>query len=116
MFIGPITPETREDGMMHLNHSCNPNVGFRGEITFVALRDIKAGEETSFDYATGDHDDWQMACRCGADHCRGIITGFDWKRPELQRKYRGYFAAYLQAMIAFVFEIILPEQLHSLLP
>lgn len=39
-----------------LNHLCNPNVGVRGEITFVAMRDIKAGEELTTDYAMIDDD------------------------------------------------------------
>jgi hypothetical protein len=28
--------------------------------------------------------------------CRGVIEGRDWRRPELQRRYRGYFSWYLQ--------------------
>ncbi len=95
LFIGPVTPQTREEGMMHLNHSCNPNVGLRGQITFAAMRPIKSGEELTFDYATGDHDDWEMECRCGALQCRGMVTGYDWKIPELQEKYKGYFSSYL---------------------
>ena len=27
LFIGPTTPDQREGGMMHLNHSCDPNLG-----------------------------------------------------------------------------------------
>src|ERR1035437_7410304 len=34
----------------YLNHSCDPNCGFGGEITIVAMRDIKAGEEITIDY------------------------------------------------------------------
>ncbi|MBL4906970.1 MAG: SET domain-containing protein-lysine N-methyltransferase [Sneathiella sp.] len=99
LFIGPVTPQTREEGMMHLNHSCDPNVGIRGQIIFVAMRDIEKGEELSFDYATGDHDDWDMNCACGTACCRGIVTGHDWKLPELQEKYRGYFSTYLEDKI-----------------
>ena len=40
LHIGPITPEDREGGMMHLNHSCAPNLGLQGQIVFVALRAI----------------------------------------------------------------------------
>jgi hypothetical protein len=54
LFIGPDTPQTLEAGMMNLNHSCDPNVVFEGQITFVAWRDIAAGEELTLDYATGD--------------------------------------------------------------
>jgi hypothetical protein len=30
--IGPTTPDEREGGMMHLNHSCEPNLGLQGQI------------------------------------------------------------------------------------
>ena len=99
LFIGPRTQAEREGSMLHLNHSCTPNLGIEGQIVFVALRDIAAGEELTFDYATGDDDDWTMDCRCGAPGCRGTITGQDWRRPELQKKYSGRFAAYLQRKI-----------------
>lgn len=99
LFIGPVTPQTREEGMMHLNHSCEPNVGIFGQITFVAMRNIKRDEELAFDYAMGDHDDWEMDCRCKSMSCRGRITGYDWQLPRLQEKYRGYFSTYLENKI-----------------
>ena len=40
LFIGPATKPQREGGMMHLNHSCEPNLGLQGQIVFVALRDM----------------------------------------------------------------------------
>ena len=40
LFIGPTTAAEREGGMMHLNHSCEPNLGIQGQIVYVALRDI----------------------------------------------------------------------------
>ena len=40
-----------------------------------------------------------MACACGAAACRGTITGHDWRRPELQRRYAGYFSRYLEKRI-----------------
>ena len=99
LFLGPKTREEREGSMLHLNHSCAPNLAIEGQIVFVASRAIVAGEELTFDYATGDDDDWTMDCRCGAADCRGIVTGQDWRKPELQRKYAGRFAAYLQRKI-----------------
>jgi hypothetical protein len=100
LFIGPKEECEREGGMMHLNHSCEPNVGLNGEITFVAMRDIQADEELTFDYAmTDDEPDIDMRCACGSAHCRGLITGTDWRRSELQDRYRGYFSAYLQRKI-----------------
>ena len=99
LFIGPTTPEDRDAGMMHLNHSCDPNVGIVGQIAFHAMRDISEGEELAFDYATGDDDDWEMECACGAADCRGRITGQDWRDPAVRRKYRGWFSAYLARRI-----------------
>ena len=100
LFIGPVTQEEREAAMMHLNHSCDPNVGIQGQVAFVAMRAITTGEELAFDYATGDDDDWDMACQCGAAECRGTITGQDWRKPELPRKYAGWFSHYLERRIA----------------
>lgn len=100
LHIGPTTPEDREGGMMHLNHSCEPNLGLQGQIVFVALRDIAQAEELTFDYAMTDDDPHDaMQCHCGASSCRGTVTGRDWKRADLQRKYDGYFSWYLQRRI-----------------
>ena len=30
---------------LFMNHSCDPNVGLRGQMTFVAIRDVPVGEE-----------------------------------------------------------------------
>jgi hypothetical protein len=49
LFIGPTTPAEREGGMMHLNHSCEPNLGLQRQIIFVAMRHIAAGEELTVD-------------------------------------------------------------------
>ena len=41
----------------------------------------------------------QFQCGCGAATCRGKITGEDWRRPELWKRYRGHFTPYLQRRI-----------------
>jgi SET domain-containing protein len=82
--------------MLYLNHSCEPNVGFAGNIVLVAMRDIAAGEELTTDYALFDDYDGAMECGCGTDACRGTIDGRDWQRPELQRRYGEYFSWYLR--------------------
>ncbi|HEX6932865.1 MAG TPA: SET domain-containing protein-lysine N-methyltransferase [Streptosporangiaceae bacterium] len=86
-----------EPVMLFINHSCEPNVGFAGNVVLVAMRDIGTGEELTTDYALFDDCDEQMECGCGAARCRGVIHGRDWHRPDLQRKYGGYFSAYLRA-------------------
>jgi SET domain-containing protein len=100
LFIAPLTEEEREGSMLYTNHSCDANIGMRGEITFVAMRDIGAGEELTHDWATTDDDDYSVECRCASSNCRKILTGKDWQRPDLQKRYAGYFSAYLARKIA----------------
>jgi SET domain-containing protein len=102
LFIAPVTEEEREASMLYSNHSCDPNLGMRGEITFVAMRDIRAGEELTHDWAMTDDDDYSLKCNCGVPDCRKILTGKDWQRPDLQRRYAGYFSAYLACKIALL--------------
>jgi hypothetical protein len=100
LFITPVTEDERELSMLYSNHSCSPNLGMRGEITFVAMRDIRAGEELTHDWAMTDDDDYSVECNCGASNCRKILTGKDWRRPDLQKRYAGYFSAYIARKIA----------------
>lgn len=97
--LAPLENNEVKKVMMFFNHSCEPNVGVRGEITFVAMRDIKAGEELTIDYAMIDVDRYKMKCGCGRDSCRKIVTGDDWRNKELQKKYKGYFSRYIQDKI-----------------
>jgi hypothetical protein len=98
-FIAPSSQAEREGAMLFTNHSCDPNICIEGQIVFVALRQIESGEELTHDWATTDDDVYEMTCNCGASICRETITGQDWRRPDLQRKYRGHFAWYLQRKI-----------------
>jgi uncharacterized protein len=83
-----------------MNHSCEPNCGFLGNVILVTMRDIAAGEELTFDYAMSDGCDYdEFECRCGRPTCRGKVTGNDWMVPALQRRYRGWFSPYLARRI-----------------
>src|SRR5262245_12665159 len=62
LFIGPTSENEREGGMMHLNHSCEPNLGLQGQSVFVALRHITANEELTVDYAMTDDEEYQLQC------------------------------------------------------
>ncbi len=71
-----------------LNHSCDPNAGINRNKRLIAIKDIKKGDEITFDYSTTmDENFWTMKCLCGFDNCRGIITDFDKIPIELQNKY-----------------------------
>jgi SET domain-containing protein len=69
-----------------INHSCEPNCEadeFDGHVWILALRDIRAGEELTYDYNLYDGDDSDPApCHCGAARCRGTMYGPD----ELARR------------------------------
>ena len=72
-----------------------------GATVLVARRDIEPGEELTFDYATCDSSDYdEFECLCDEPTCRGVVTGLDWAKPELQAKYDGWFSPYLARRIA----------------
>jgi SET domain-containing protein len=68
-----------------INHSCNPNCEVNGKglkLWIFALRDIKKGEELSYDYGFGYDEDYkQFVCKCGAKNCVGYIVreGSRWR-------------------------------------
>ena len=102
LFIGPIS-EKESDDADWFNHSCEPNAGLWGQIILVAIRDIKTGEEITFDYCmscsqTGDKR-VLFPCECGSPNCRKEISNQDWRIPELQQKYKGYFSFFVQRNI-----------------
>jgi hypothetical protein len=84
-----------------VNHSCDPNCGIHvnetGAHDFVAIRDITANEELTFDYAMRNYsvDHFPKTCRCGAQVCRGKITGWKDLPPERKAAYAGHIAPYL---------------------
>lgn len=60
-----------------INHSCEPNceAWIEGdEIYIYALRDIKAGEELTFDYGFDVDCYLDHPCQCGTDSCVGYIV------------------------------------------
>ena len=60
-----------------INHSCAPNCETEldeGRVWVVALRDIKAGEELSFNYCYDLTDYQDHPCRCGTPECVGYIV------------------------------------------
>ena len=89
------------DDADYVNHSCDPNCGIIGSVLLVTMRDVAAGEELCFDYAMTDTDDYdEFACSCGTATCRRVVSGADWKDPELRDRYRGWFSAYIARRIA----------------
>ena len=75
----------------YLNHSCDPNCEtdiIRGKIWIIAIKDIKKGEELTYDYNFDfeDDEDEEYTCKCRAKNCRGIIIGEDEYKKFLKKK------------------------------
>lgn len=85
--------------MIYINHSCEPNVGMKGEDKFIAMRDIEREEELTIDYSMIDDNDMKMECTCRSFNCRKVITGKDWMLKELQEKYKEYFSSFIKKKI-----------------
>ncbi len=103
-YLSPTTKEEIAGMTIFMNHSCDPNVGFDGQITYVAMRDIEPGVELCHDYAMERTDSYSLDCLCGSKRCRGTVTGEDWKIPELQRRYGDYFSSYILKRITILKE------------
>jgi len=57
-----------------INHGCNPNCTYQrkyGKIWIRALRNIKTGEELTYDY--DDCEKGKYPCKCGAKNCKGTM-------------------------------------------
>ncbi len=84
-----------------VNHSCAPNCGIRlnetGAHNFVAIKNISAGEEITFDYAMRNYgiDYFPSQCACGSKVCRSKITGWKDLPDERKKEYEGFVAPYL---------------------
>ena len=85
-----------------MNHSCDSSVWMEDEVTLVARQNIESGEEVTVDYALfTTQSNWMLdtRCRCGAPDCRRIITGDDWRREDVQERYRDHFSPFINRRI-----------------
>ena len=94
----------------HINHSCEPNVyvdDASGVRRVVAMREIKAGEEVTYDYSINGFGDVVWRCHCGSRRCRNLVHSDFFHLPlELQAEYLPYLnkwyrlerSAYVEAL------------------
>jgi SET domain-containing protein len=82
----------------YVNHSCDPNAGFRDSLVLVARRDIGPEEEITWDYSTAiDEADFPgFACCCSAAACRGAVRSFRHLDPVTQERLRVWLLPYLR--------------------
>ncbi len=70
----------------YINHSCDPNCEvniINNEIWISSIKNIKKGEELSYDYgyAFDKYDYRDHICKCGSTNCIGyIISSDDWPK------------------------------------
>lgn len=72
---------------MFINHSCDPNCETEeidGRVWIMAIRNIRPGEELTYDYYLYDGDDDEAACNCGAQNCRKSM----YSPEEIRRRAR----------------------------
>jgi uncharacterized protein len=82
------------------NHACDPDLGWVDEYTLATRADVAAGAELFTDYAMSTVDDaWYMRCHCPSYRCRQMVEGGDWRIPQLQQRYAGWWAPYVQRLI-----------------
>jgi hypothetical protein len=82
------------------NHSCDPNCWHVGPYAIATRRAVRRGQELTIDYATSSGaGGFSMRCRCGSSLCRGEVSSDDWRRPELQDRYRGHWVPALEERI-----------------
>jgi uncharacterized protein len=75
-----------------LNHSCAPNCEAElkdGHIWIVATRDIRAGEEITFNYGYDLVDYRDYPCRCGSPQCVGYMVAEEFFEHVLTRAHLG---------------------------
>lgn len=77
-----------------INHSCDPTTYVKtidGIRYVLAMRDIKSGEEITYDYSINGYNDGTFECHCGSSICRGVYQGNFSKLPkDVQIKYLPY--------------------------
>lgn len=94
LILPPGTPNGRG------NHSCEPNVWWIDAYTLQTRRNVAADEEVTNDYATStDLEAFTMDCLCGSTLCRGVVSGGDWRRADLRRRYGDHWVPALLARI-----------------
>lgn len=85
-----IDGDVPENDAKNINHSCDPNSEIDivdGHIYILSIKDIKKGEEITYNYGFDIEDFEHYPCKCGSKHCVGyILDEEEW--PKLKEKLR----------------------------
>lgn len=86
-----IDGQVGENPARYINHSCDGNceaVNTGGEIWVVARKDIKKGDELTYDYGYDMSHFLDHPCACGSDNCIGYIVRED-QRKKVKKLLKG---------------------------
>jgi len=86
----------------YMNHSCDPTCWWGSDTTLIARRDIKTGEEITYDYSSSDVEpDWvaKWECSCGAKNCRKRIKNKDCLRADFQKLHGEHLPSWTKEFI-----------------
>jgi uncharacterized protein len=86
-----------------INHSCQPNCEAEEDdaerVWIIALRDIAAGEELTYDYMLYDGEG-ESPCYCGAKKCRGTMYSKEEVRKQKRAAARKNKSARARRMVS----------------
>lgn len=74
----------------YINHSCNPNCETEiidNKIWIISIKDIKKGEEITYNYGYDVDNYKDHPCRCGSKRCVGYIVDEE-QWPKLKKKLK----------------------------
>ena len=72
-----------ENDAKYINHSCEPNCEtdiIKNKIWIKSMKNIKKGEELTYDYSYGLEDFQEYHCNCRAENCFGYILDSDLRK------------------------------------
>ena len=107
------------------NHSCDPTTGIRNRSDMFALRDIRKGEELTYDYSSViAPTEWKMKCKCGYKHCRKVLGDIQSLPKErlIYYKKNGALQRYMKSIVKEIesgtykipkYELVLLEKLKK---
>ena len=85
----------------YINHSCDPTSyvkSISGLRIVLAMKDIKEGEEITFDYVINSDNDGTFKCFCGSPECRKTYRGRFFELPhDIQLRYLPYLEDWFKA-------------------
>jgi uncharacterized protein len=82
------------------NHCCDANLGWVDACSLATMTDVAADVELVTDYAMSTVDPaWFLRCHCPSYRCRQMVEGTDWRIPQLQARYDGWWAPHVQRLV-----------------